>query len=343
MNVKKLRDIVWLVARLGLAAIVMTWLLRKMGLEHLGQTLRGTAAHWPWLLAAFLLTLPPMLMTMHRWKLILDAQRMRLAWPRITSIFFISQFFNSFMIGPTGGDLIKAYYTARETHHKKTEAVTTIFIDRIIGLLTLALMVAAMILMRWDFYMQHAETRSTAVAALIACGAIVAGWILAFSVHLFEAFPFLKRWTRHRILGKPFELIEKVYNAFYVCRSQPRLLLVIALESVLLQLLFVAISVLVGRALELRLTFWDCMTFSPLVGLISAIPVTPGGLGIREGASVHLWAVLGIPAGKAFLLGFLPYLCLVLWGLPGGILFLFHRAGTGQSLKDELAASSTED
>ena len=45
-----------------------------------------------------------------------------------------AQFFNAFLLGSTGGDLLKAYYAARETHHKKTEAVVTVFVDRIIGL-----------------------------------------------------------------------------------------------------------------------------------------------------------------------------------------------------------------
>jgi uncharacterized protein (TIRG00374 family) len=294
-----------------------------MGIAQMGETLRCTAGHWPWLLAAFLLCLPPLFLCVLRWKLILDAQGMRLPWSKVNSIFFIGMFFNSFMIGPTGGDLVKAYYTARETHHRKTEAVTSIFIDRIVGLLVLALLVAVMILFRWTFFMGHAETRLTALVALAVCGSIVAGGVLAFSVHLFEAFPFLKRWTLHPVAGKVFGLVEKVYNAFYVCRTRPRVLLQIALCSLLLQLLFVTSASFVGRSLELDLSFLDYLSLAPLIGLISGIPVTPGGLGIREGASVHLWAVLGVPAGKAFLLAFLPYVFLVLWGIPGGILFLF--------------------
>jgi uncharacterized protein (TIRG00374 family) len=339
---KKIRDILWLLLRLGLAVTVMVWLLRKMGIDQMGETLRVTAAHWLWLLAAFLLCIPPLFLCILRWKLILAAQGMVLTWSRVSSIFFIGMFFNSFMIGPTGGDFIKAYYTARETHHKKTEAVTSIFIDRIVGLVILALIVSVMILCRWTFFMSHPETRATALVSLAVCGSIVAGGILAFSVHLFEALPFLKRWTLHPVLGRVFGLIEKVYNAFYVCRAQPRVLLKIALHSILLQLLFVASASFVGKALELDLPFVNYLSFSPLVGLISAIPVTPGGLGIREGASIHLWAISGVPAGKAFLLAFLPYLFLVIWGLPGGILFLFHRSGSKSPLREELEEASAE-
>lgn len=323
---KSLRQIASMLARLGIALAVMVWLLRKMGVANLGQTLRQCADQWYWLVAALLLSLIPLLLCVIRWKMILDAQNMRLAWPRITSIFFIGLFFNSFMIGPTGGDLVKAYLTARETHHKKTEAVSSIFIDRIVGLLSLAAIVAFMILLRWDFFMSNPETRKVTLPVLGVCTALLGGGTLAFSVHLFETFPFLKRLTVHPLLGKIAVVVEKVYNAFYVCRQHPRLLAQICLYSITLQVVFVGVAALVGKALGLAIPFMDYMMFCPMIGLISAIPVTPGGLGIREGASVHLWAVLAVAADKAFLLAFLPFLFLIVWGLPGGILFLFHRS-----------------
>ena len=324
---KSLRQTASTIARLGIAVVVMIWLFRKMGVGNLGQTLRQCAGQWPWIAAAALLTLLPLLLCVIRWKLILNSQDMRLSWSRTTSIFFIGLFFNSFMIGPTGGDLVKAYLTARETHHKKTEAVTSIFIDRIIGLLSLAAMVVFMILSRWTFFMSHPQTRQVALPVLGVCIAILGGGILMFSVHLFETFPFLKRLTTHPLVGKVATVAEKVYNAFYVCRQHPRLLAQICLYSLALQVMFVGVGALVGKALGLAISFMDYMMFCPLIGLISAIPVTPGGLGIREGASVHLWAVLSVAADKAFLLAFLPFVFLIVWGIPGAVLFLFHRSG----------------
>ena len=69
-----------------------------------------------------------------RWRMVLEAQGLHLPFSRATEISFVAHFFNSFLLGSTGGDLMKAFYAARETHHKKTEAVTTVFVDRLIGL-----------------------------------------------------------------------------------------------------------------------------------------------------------------------------------------------------------------
>lgn len=326
---KKLRQIISLLVKLGIAVAVLAYLLNKMGLEKLGGTLKTTAQEWPLLLAGFTLCLVPLLGCMIRWKTILDAQGMRLGLHRVNTIFFIGLFFNSFMIGPTGGDFIKAYYTSRETNHKKTEAVTTIFIDRVIGLLAMTLIVGTVILVRWKFFMTDPVTRAFAWPALIACGMVLGGSVVAFSVHIFEIFPWLKRWNHIAVIGKVVDIVERAYNAFYVCRKNPRLLLALTLYSLAIQALFVTVSWLVGAALSLDLPFLAYLSFSPLVALISAIPVTPGGIGIREGTSIKLWSVLGVSDEKAFLVAFIPYLFLVLWGLPGGILFLFHRPPEG--------------
>ena len=333
------------ILKFGIAIAVLAVIFRKMDMGQLRTTLQSTAGEWPWLLGGFLLCLVPVLLCMARWKMILDAQKMNLGWSRVNSIFFIGLFFNSFMIGPTGGDLVKAYYTARETNHQKTEAVTTIFIDRVIGLLVLALIVGVMILMRWNFFMGNPISCVYAWPALTVCAILIGGGIVAFSVHLFEVFPWIRRWNHIRLVGKVLETVERVYNAFYVCRSNPLLLLRLALISVVIQTSFVGVGWCVGHALGMHVTFIDYLSFTPLVGLISAVPLTPGGTGVREAASIHLWSALGIASDQALLLAFIPYLFMLLWGLPGGIIFLRQGAGktdSGERIQDSATQSAQD-
>lgn len=332
---KKFRQLMLFIAKITIATVVLGYLLKKVGFAQMGDTLRATIDRWPWLLAGFALCLPPLLGCMARWKSILEAQSMHLRWRTVNSIFFIGLFFNSFMIGPTGGDVIKALYTARETNQRKTEAVTTIFIDRIIGLLVIALLVATMILLRWHYFMEHEASRPFVWPALIACALLLGGGLIAFSIHLFEVFPWLRVLNRIPFVGKVMETAERVYNAFYICRRNPKLLLKVVLQSLMIQLLFVAATWCVGQCLSLRVPFIDYLTFGPLIGLVSAIPITPGGLGIREGASKLLWSAAGVDADKAILLAFIPYVFLVIWGLPGGLLFLFHDSGSAEGVEDE--------
>ena len=80
-----------------------------------------------------------------RWRMVLRVHGLELSLGRATEISFIAHFFNSFLLGSTGGDLLKAYYAARETHHKKTEAVVTVVVDRLLGLFAMLVFVSTVV------------------------------------------------------------------------------------------------------------------------------------------------------------------------------------------------------
>jgi uncharacterized membrane protein YbhN (UPF0104 family) len=81
-----------------------------------------------------------------RWRMVLRVQGFDLSFGRTAEISLVAHFFNSFLLGTAGGDVMKAYFAARETHHKKTEAVVTVFVDRVIGLWAMLLFATLMIL-----------------------------------------------------------------------------------------------------------------------------------------------------------------------------------------------------
>ena len=334
---KKTRQVIGFALKLAIAGAILWYLLfHKMDPGQLGDAIRKTADKWPWLLGGGVLMLAPLLFSVERWKTILDALDMRLGWLRVGTLFFIGLFFNAFMIGPTGGDVIKAYYTARETHHKKTEAVATVFIDRVVGLLALVLIVSAVILFRWDFFMANPVTKAFAWPTITACAILLGGSIMAFSVHIFQVFPFLKRWNHIKPVGVLVNTLERAYNAFYVCRARPRLLLKLLVQAVFIHILFTSVAWCVGKSLSIDAPFLAYITFFPVIGLISAVPITPGGLGVREGLSIQLWSVMGVPFADAFLMSLLPFLFQVFWGLPGGILFLFNSSDALPPLSQDL-------
>src|SRR5258708_17683032 len=72
-----------------------------------------------------------------RWKILLRVQGMRIGWLRLAQLFFVGLFFNLFMPGYTGGDFARLFYSMREFPDRKKEAVLTIVMDRLIGMLAL--------------------------------------------------------------------------------------------------------------------------------------------------------------------------------------------------------------
>ena len=84
-------------------------------------------------LLAILIFLPVPILQSIRLVWMLAVQDVKLSYWNAIKLSYAGNFFNFALPGTVGGDVIKAYYVTRFTHHK-TEAVTTIFLDRVVGL-----------------------------------------------------------------------------------------------------------------------------------------------------------------------------------------------------------------
>src|SRR5207247_5591605 len=101
-----------------------------------------------------------------RWRMVLRVHGFELSWSRAAEISFVAHFFNSFLLGSTGGDLMKAYYAARETHHKKTEAVVTVFVDRLVGVWAMLLFAGLIMLPNLGLLFVQSKLRRLALTIL---------------------------------------------------------------------------------------------------------------------------------------------------------------------------------
>ncbi len=274
-----------------------------------------------------------------RWHLLLKAQGLALPFRRATSLYFVGQFFNSFMPGSVGGDIIKAYFAARRTRHKRTEAVSTIMLDRIVGLLALLALTAAIMAVFLPFFLAHRETRIALAFNLFLLAGAVAGLFVVFRKNLFE------HWALFRNLSERTEfggMINRVYSAFHHCFRHSGLLTRTVALSLGNHLALVFCAYFLSLALATGLSFLDVLKIFPVINAIAAIPVTPGGLGTREGATVFLLGVLGVAPAEAIALSLLLYVTILGWSLVGGAVYCSYLYGADKSLRDDML-SAVED
>ncbi|MDB6024990.1 MAG: hypothetical protein JWM68_1213 [Verrucomicrobiales bacterium] len=269
-----------------------------------------------------------------RWRMILEAQGLHLSFVRATEISFVAQFFNSFFLGSTGGDLMKAYYAARETHHKKTEAVVTVFIDRLLGLWSMLMFGALMILPNLALFTDVAATKDSqnAVAALRMAAIIILGMLFACSLFLVLALwgGVSSRWPNARAFLRKLPKGEHLERSLDSCRvfGQQRALL---LKSIVLSMLLNAICVVqvivLAKGLDLHIPPLALFVIVPMITCISALPITPSGLGVREGLFVSILALPQIAVGKtaALSVSLLTFSGGLFWSVVGGLVYFFLR------------------
>src|SRR6185436_6406084 len=123
-----------------------------------------------------------------RWHVLLKVQNIHLSVPRLTGLFFIGLFYNQFLPGGTGGDIIKSYYLLKETPDKKAGALLAVVFDRFIGLVALVAVTATLIALRYDFLAQKPDTRNLLWLLLILLSASVAFLIATFVISGFKLF-----------------------------------------------------------------------------------------------------------------------------------------------------------
>src|SRR5207249_10412603 len=86
-------------------------------------------------------------------------QGIRLSISRLSGLFLIGMFYNQFLPGGTGGDIIKSYLLLKETKDRKAGALLAVVFDRFIGLVALVAITVTLLCLRFDLLSRTHETR----------------------------------------------------------------------------------------------------------------------------------------------------------------------------------------
>ncbi|MFN2351386.1 MAG: lysylphosphatidylglycerol synthase transmembrane domain-containing protein [Kiritimatiellia bacterium] len=296
--------------------------------------LQDCLRQWRWVAAALVLAGCILGLGAVRWRLMLRACAVPLPSGRLWRIYLIGHFFNAFMLGMAGGDLVRVFYTARATGCRKTQALGTVLMDRLSGMGMVYLVAGMMMAIHVDLF--RSEWRLH-LPALIMLGMIAGGCLLAllvFNVHRF------RRWRVFNMVRRYPRLAEFMHNlllAVDVFRQRPLLILQSSALSLIGQILLVLQCYCLGRSLMLPLGFFDYLAVIPLIASIAAIPVTPGGLGIREVLAVSMLGALGVPSSRSLPLSLMIYGSSLAWSLVGGLFFVIYSSSAGHTVREEVA------
>jgi len=319
---------IFLTALQAFVTLFLLWWIFRDGekRELMFETLRN--ANWWWFLPGFFAVGLTSITQTWRWQWLMGVHGIHPSFRRSYGMNMIGWFFNLFLSGGTGGDLVKMYYATREAPGKRPAAVLSVFMDRVIGLL--ALIILAALISALDFrelWAARALHPLLLSLLLIVCGAvaIVGISIVVDRFHLANKLP---NWLPLR------RVFLELAAAFSKYARSPLVLLASLAVSIPTHLLFFFSFYTASRALGADLTIGQLFVLLPIVLTISALPISVAGLGVREQLfKVCLGALYGTPAGVAVLIGFSGFMIMVSWGVIGGIIYIFYRpSGADMSL-----------
>jgi len=294
-------------AKLVVAAGLLAWLVSSGRLD-LSQ-LRGIQ-HTGYLLAAAGALLASMVLPVWRWIWLLEVQQLAVGWPAALRMTWLGYFAGLFLPGAAGGDLAKAYAACRNQPAAKMRAVSTILLDRVIGLHSM-LVIGSL------------AGLGIAASGCTSGQATLIGAVLVFaaagSIGLFLVFC---RPTSERVLRlMPMRFREALGDSLGLYRLSWKKLAGIWFFSGLCNGAAVASYILAAAALGMTASVGQVLVV-PLVIVANSLPISPGGLGVGEAVGSQAFIEFGLTSGSIIVL--LVRLGVVVFSAPGALMILGH-------------------
>jgi uncharacterized protein (TIRG00374 family) len=312
---------------IGLAA----YLLSKFNLAFVREHLQD--AHWGFVAAALALHVVGYFISAWRWQTLLAAQGTVAPMRRLVSSYAIAAFFANFLPGGVGGDVVRVYDGAVASR-SLAKALNVVVFERLLGLSVLALF-AGLGLAFGDPRLASREV--VALTAVLLAGLVLV-WLVV-SVEPFRAgigklFGALPRRLRH---ARAIEFA----NAFEPYRRRPRVVVEAVAISLLYQVLIVATFVLTDWALSINASLAFYLVAVPVVSVVTMLPISVNGIGVREGAFVFLFTRAGLSGNLGLVLSILYYVSTVAVSLLGGVIYVL-RPSRKRSPSTEVLADPAE-
>ncbi|MBU0481257.1 MAG: flippase-like domain-containing protein [Proteobacteria bacterium] len=282
-------------------------------------------------LAALGLQFLTVYLTAWRWRLLMFVQGIVLDARSVVRLSFLGEFFNNFLPGAMGGDVVKAYYVMQHSG-RKGAALVSIFANRFAGLL--AMVILSLLVLAVCLFRDQAEVtalRQPAFSIVFISVAIGAVMFVALNERFNNSA--MLRWLITRL---PFSRqLEVLRAAMHLHRKMDGLLAPVVIYSLLIVLAFVLSVMFIGLSLGINLHWYQYFLYMPLIMMITAVPITPGGVGVMEELFLYFFSSAGDPQ-KILAMALLYRLTLIVTGLPGGVVFLRSEKISRQDLQEGL-------
>ncbi len=321
-NKTKKRISFWM--RLAITAIILAYLIHKINFHELATQM--LQANFSYILLAIIVAIFSYIVLAFRWRNVIKAlSENTLPKKKCFHLVLIGLFFNQFMLASVGGDAVRIWLTTRNNITGRI-AFNSVLFDRLFGLLMLTLLIGACL----PLYETVLPNELTFISLSLLIIAVIVGMLVLLFV---DQFPWLSRIAFfQKTIGK----LSKDARTAFLSIKNARIPVLYACISVLLPPIMMY---LIGQAYHLPISLSRCFVIVPPVILVSALPISIAGWGVREGGMVVVASYLGITASQAVVVSVWFGVVMILSSLPGAIFWLMRKETTKQIESEYEAAT----
>jgi glycosyltransferase 2 family protein len=310
------RRVVLMALKLAVSVALLAWLFSRVDMAALWATARRASPAW--LAIAFAIYAFNILLSVWRWRLLVDAQELDVPFRQLGASMLVALFFNNFLPSNIGGDVIRVADTARAAG-SKTLATTIVLIDRTMGMMGLVLVAAcgASMVASGTGHVRLPIWPSWLWAGFLAGAAVGVPmfWSPAGVGRLLQPLTVVHpEWVGVRI--------DNVTTTLERFRSRPGALASCFVGAVLVQMTSVVFHLAIVHALGIPIGAFDLAVAVPLAGVLQMLPVSVNGFGVREAAFCFYFTRIGLPCEQAILLSLCATALAMLFSLTGAAVYV---------------------
>ena len=331
---QKLKKRLFTVLRIVVSAGILFFLFKTQfkNFSELADSLRSSQVNYLFLTISFLMYWVGIYLIVLRWKILLSTQKISASQPFLLGSYLVGCFFNNFLPTSIGGDIYRIYDTSKLKNSSAMKAASIMLMDRFTGImssviyLVLALALGFVRSSRVEFTLRNwrvsNEILSISIVVLFAL-AVLAIFMMLFPDYfklnvLFKKIKFLHRWE-HKF--------RQVYDTFKGFRKYKFILFANIFLSIVLQFAFTLNYYYAGRGFGItEISIIGFIFVVQISAILTMIPISIGGIGVREGAFVVLIGALGGPKNIATIVSLAVLAIILVPGIAGGIIYAIRPA-----------------
>lgn len=309
VGVRRVLGSIW--TRGAVSVALVAFVATRLNWSQMGQRL--SAGHPEDFAAALALVVLALVVGALRWRRLLQVVEVPLPLPQLGQVYAVATFSNTFLPTSVGGDVTRALLVSRRGP-KLVRVALTVVVDRLAAL-------AGLIGLAWIAFALHPGAvphGSQTFLRTVTVGLAIATVVLAVAVYHGG---FLGRLVPRRLVDNA----RLAYGLLRICAGDPQLIFFLLVTSIVYQALIALQLVMLADAIGVSLSFATGAVALTLVTIVTLLPISIGGFGVREGTYVVLLAGAGIAATDAALISVLSVATLFVASLPGAYLLARGR------------------
>jgi glycosyltransferase 2 family protein len=295
--------------KIALSAMMIYWLLSGIDRDTLFSHVRNVSMGNLFLLLLLYIFLS--LVQSQRWRLVLGRQGISLSIRLAISITMLGNFFNQILPSTVGSDIVRVWGVHR-TGASLSASANAAIVDRLIALLALVIMGACGLPALIGIDADGVATWSVIAMSLI-------------SIFSYSVFLVIRITPLRRVNWLPVRSIVSLSNGLWSLLTNKKATAGTLGLSFIIHFGIIAITYMIGLSMGVTASLAGFLAVMPPVILISSLPISIAGWGVREGAAVVGLGLLGIPFEKAVAISVVLGGIMAVAGLFGGGYWLVDR------------------